>query len=224
MGILDVFLGSLNLISIIFIFCGCLIGVLIGILVKPPRANRVIKFLRNDKRFIEFDIDKEYAYSVFCKDKKGFPSQRYLKNHSGFTGKVGSFVKRAATIFLGVPGTAYTQPLASGIKDINRPLPDCLRDLWGDTFYNTIPKEQRDMIDPFVLTTIDLGDPDQPTKKISEEILIKEQAEQSSKMFFKGRHEAEKGQWTQWFFIAGTGAVIMLVSCILLGWVKIVGA
>lgn len=223
MSFLDIFIDSLNAISIIFIIMFCLVGVMIGILLKPPRANRVIKFLRGDKRFIEFDVDKEMEYSIYCKDLKGFPPHRFIKYHSGFTGKVGMFVKRAATIFLGVSGTAYTQTLISGEQAIDRPLVQCLRDLWGKTFYEQIPQEQRDMIDPVMLTTIDLGEHDQELKPISPQVLVREQAEQSSQFFLKGRKVAEKGQWVNYLFIAGTGAAVMLVGAILLGWVKIGG-
>lgn len=226
---MDVFTGSLNIISIIFIFCGCLIGVLIGILLKPPRTNKVIKFLPNDKRFIEFDIKKEHAFSVYCKDKKSYPPHRFIKFHSGFTGLVGSVVKRASTIFLGIQGTAYTQRLSSGSKIVNERLDKCLRALWGDDFYDLIPKEQKDAIeDGVVLTTIDLGDLDIPKnskgealKNISEEDLKTEEDVQASQNYWKGRRQVEKGAWVQYVFTAGTGAAIMLVGCIMLGWIKI---
>lgn len=231
MSFLGIFLDSLNVISVIFIFCGCLVGVLIGVLLKPPRANRVIKFLRNDKRFVEFNIAKEHAFSVKCKDKKGYPPQRYIKLHSGFTGLVGSFIKRAATIFLGMQGTAYTQRLASGEKEVNERLDKCLRALWGDEFYDQIPKEQRSAVEEgVVLTTIDLGEMDlpvgedgSPLKNISEEDLKTEEDIQSSQTFWKGRKETEKGAWVQWVFTAGTGGLITLILAIMLGWIKIGG-
>lgn len=203
-----------------------MIGILVGLIFRPKGGNRVIKFLPNDKRFINFDIAKEYAFSVRCKLKKGYPVQRFIKLSSGWSGYVGSFLKKSATLFLGVQGTAFSYPLKTGkvTKDHAGELltiDKVLSAAWGSEFYNTIPQKQRDVIkNGKINVTVDLGDPpntsDLGKKKVmSEEDLKTEEDKAASETFWLGRKIIEKGAWVKDIFILGTGIGIALALQIL---------
>lgn len=190
-------------------------------LLRPKGGNRVLKFLRNDKRFIRFDVAKEYAFSVRCKRKKGYPIQRFIKLNSGWSGVVGTFLKKAITLFIGVQGTAYTYPIKDGTIDKDYSgdlltLDTVLKGAWGEEFYNKIPEENREAIlNGKVNVTVDVGsDPDLTELKLkhmSAEDLKIEEDKSASETFWEGREETKKGAWIQWMFIFGSGIAAALI-------------
>ena len=150
-----------------------LVGVLVGLFLKPKAKDQVMKLIPRDMRFVDFDVKRENAFSVECEAKKGFPPQRFIKFKPGWTGQAGKFLKRTITRHLGLEGTAYTCQVGQGEKlAIKKPkkeedseeqkadnpgtevatvenavflgsLGDCLKHIWGTEVYDEFPEEQR---------------------------------------------------------------------------------
>ena len=192
-----------------------LIGLFIGLIVKPKAKNQVMKVLPRDKRFIDFNISEENAFSVECEPQKGFPPQRFIKLRPGFSGSVGRFLKKAITRFIGKEGTAYTWRAESEKVDIGS-LADALKGLWGQKFYEKIPEEKRiELEESKINVTVDLAEEDltpKGMKTVSEEDLQREEDRKAAETWWKGKKEADKGQWIQWipWLFAGIGAAFLL--------------
>lgn len=224
MEIINVFFESINLISGIFILIGILVGVLAGLVFKPKAGNRVLKIIPSDKRYVEFDIDREYAFSIDCKNKKGYPPQRFLKTRGGLTGTVGRYLKKACTLFFGLEGTAYTQAIEDEDLKLKKsvkptalnPFSETLKTIVGKVFYNQIPDNKRAQIEQAKVNvtvkikeeyTPELRDKDGKivTKTLSEENIKTEEDKKASKTFWEGVEQAQRGKWIEYIFVAGFG-------------------
>jgi len=227
----QVFFSSLNVVSISLIVMAVFFGLLFGLVFRPKARSVVLKFLPHDKRVFELPIQREQAVSVKVKALKEMPVQRFIKYQGGYTGFSGGFLKKPRTIFLAKEGTAYTQKLED--SKIKIPLDKTLIGIWGEAFYDTIPEKQRNLLlKDRVDVTIDLKDevPMQevtyqdaeypmetktvlePLRQIREEDIKTEDDIEASRNFWTGRKQAERGQWTQWFFVflAGFGVCAVL--------------
>jgi hypothetical protein len=123
------------------------IGLALGVFLKPFVGNQVIKIIPTDHRFIDLDIKEETAVSLECKKKKGYPLQRFFKLHPGFTGMAGRIIKKPVTRFLGMEGTAYTWKVQEGVNKLLGSLKDAVRAVWGEDFWSYVPDEQRALLD-----------------------------------------------------------------------------
>ena len=206
-----------------------LVGVFIGLAFHPRAKNQVMKIIPRDRRFVDFNIARENAFSVECEEQKGFPPQRFIKFRAGFSGTVGRFLKRSITRFIGREGTAYTwrTETLGGARELKSPkfigtLADALKGLWGLEFYDTIPEDKKDELEESTINvTVDISNEDltpENSKSVSEEDIKREEDRLAAETFWKGKKEVQKSEWTQWIFIfiAGMGAALLLAK--LFGW------
>lgn len=160
---------------------------------------------------------RENAFSVECEEKKGFPPQRFVKMRPGYTGRVGKFLKKAITCFLGIEGTAYTQKVESGTEPLGS-LADALRGLWGDDFYMQVPEPKRKELEESKINVTVNIDPEynpEDFPEITEEQIFDEEDRRGAETYWKGKKEAEKGKWLDYLFILGAGIGIALTLQIL---------
>ncbi len=166
-----------------------MLGLLIGVFLRPMIGNQVLKFLPKDHRFIDLSIDEETAVSVQCKKIKGMPIQRFFKLEPGFTGIVGRFLKKPITRYLGIEGTAYTWKIESGIWKKLGSLANAVRAEWGEEFYLSIPEKQKKVLEESrIQVTVKLDEsPLTPPgmRSISEEDIKQEEDRQASKTFWE---------------------------------------
>jgi len=214
-GVLDLFAGWFgNPLSWVFMGIFILLGVLIGIFLRPWIGNKVIKFAPADHRFIEMGIDEETAISLQCKKVKGSPVNRFFKHHPGFTGIVGRILKKPITLFLGLEGTAYTWKLQEGTWIKIGGLAKALRTVWGEDFWNTVPQRQRNLIEESKINvTVGLDEsPITPAgmRSISEEDIKQEEDRKASKTFWAEHQGQIKGWFLNMLFAGGTGFGIAL--------------
>ena len=197
-----------------------LIGILIGLIYRPRAKNECMKLLPRDKRFIDFKISHEDAFGFDCEPVKGFPPQRFIKLRPGFTGKIGKFLKRSITRFIGKEGSAYTWKTESGPVQFGT-LGKALRGLWGDKVYNQIPEKRRtELEESKINVTLDLEEGLTPEKftPVSEEDIKTEQDRKAAETWWEGKKMAEKGKWSEWIFIFVAGAGAMAIASKFLGW------
>lgn len=190
----------------VMMLIGACIGIIIGLIFRPTFGNRVLKLIPRDNRFIEFNVDEETAHSIECKPKKGYPPQRFLKYHPGFTGRVGRFLKRASTIFLGKEGTAYTWKTKSSKIQVS--LADTLKTLWGKEFYEQVPEEQRSKVESGkidVAIGLEDGFTPEDLKKLTEEDIKTEEDRKAAETWWEGKKMTEKRQWIDMIIIALAG-------------------
>lgn len=196
-----------------------IIGLLIGLFLRPWMGNEVIKFIPADHRFIDLAIDEETAVSVQCKKKKGLPLQRFFKLHPGFTGIVGRFLKKPITRFLGLEGTAYTWQIENGRWKKLGGLADAIRAVWGEDFWGSVPERQKKLIaESRIQVTVGLDEaPLTPAgqRSISEEDIKSEEDRQASKTFWTERKTQMKGYFINMLLAGGTGFGIALALQIL---------
>lgn len=209
-----------NIFNLVMVALFILVGILIGLILKPKAGKHVMKILPRDRRFIDFNIAEENAFSLECESKKGFPPQRFIKLRPGFTGRVGTFLKKAVTRFIGKEGTAYTWKTESAHVKIGT-LADALKGLWGPKFYATIPDRKREELEESkIQVTVDLDDGLTPEnmESVSEEDLLTEQDRKAAETYWQGKKQAEKGEWTRWIFIFVAGMGAMAIASKFLGW------
>ena len=196
-----------------------------------------MKLIPRDKRFIDFNVSRENAFSVECEAKKGFPPQRFIKYKPGWSGQVGRFMKRGITRFLGLEGTAYTCEIEQGEtitlkqKKGKNPreitisnaihvgsLADALKTIWGTRFYNQVPEAKRITLEEGKVNVIvGLEDVKTPEgfKEITEEAIKQEEDRLAAETWWQGKKQADKGTWLQYIFIAGFGFGVALALQIL---------
>ena len=215
-GILDIFVDYFgNPLSWVFIGLFILIGVLIGLFIRPWAGNKVIKFIPADHRFFELPIDEETSISLQCKKQKGMPIQRFFKHHPGFTGIVGRILKKPISVFLGLEGTAYTWRLNEGkwLK-IKGGLAGALRTIWGEDFWATVPGRQKHLIEESrIQVTVGLDEaPLTPEgmRSVSEEDIKQEEDRRASKTFWQEHQPQMKGWFINMMLAGGTGFGIAL--------------
>ena len=209
----DIFVGYFtNPLTIVFMALFTMIGLIVGLFLRPWMGNQVQKFIPADHRFMDLAIDEETSISVQCKKKKGMPVQRFLKLHPGFTGIVGRFLKKPITRYLGIEGTAYTWQIESGRFIKAGSLQDSVRALWGEDFYSTVPERQRDMLEESrIQVTVGLDEaPLTPAgmRSISEEDIKQEEDRQASKTFWSAHAGQTKGFYINMILAGGTGFAV----------------
>jgi hypothetical protein len=209
-----------NPFNLVMIALFILIGILIGLVFRPKAKNQVMKLIERDKRFVDFNIAKETAFSVECEPKKGFAPQRFIKLREAYTGTIGRFLKRTRTRFIGKEGTAYTWSVESGKKVIGS-LAKALRGVWGDEFYFTVPEDKRRELEESkvnVTVELDSGFAPEDYPEIREEDIFEEEDRKGAETYWQGKKMAEKGTWMQWMFIFAAGMGAMAIASKLLGW------
>lgn len=209
-----------DIFNLVMILLFALIGVFIGLVFRPKAKDQVMKIIPRDRRFQDFNVAQENAFSVECENVKGFPPQRFVKLRPGFTGKVGRFIKKAITRYIGIEGTAYTQLIESGKKELGT-LADALRGLWGLKFYNTVPEDKRRELEESKINVIVEINPEfnpEDFPEISEEDIFDEEDRKGAETYWQGKKQSEKGEWTKqiWLLVAGAG--ILAIASKLLGW------
>lgn len=214
-GILDIFAEYFaNPMTWVFMGVFVMVGLLIGLLLRPWMGNQVIKFMPGDHRFIDLAIDEETSVSVQCKKVKGMPIQRFFKLHPGFTGIVGRFVKKPITRYLGMEGTAYTWQIKHGRWEKLGSLADALKAVWGIDFFNTVPETQRTKLEESrIQVTVGLDEsPLTPEnmRSISEEDIKQEEDRQASKTFWQEHGAQMKGFFINLLLAGGTGFGVAL--------------
>lgn len=211
----DIFLNYFgNPLSWVFLGLFMILGILLGMFLRPWMGNQVQKFIPADHRFIDLDIDEETAVSVQCKKKKGMPLQRFFKHHPGFTGIVGRFLKKPITRYLGIEGTAYTWQIESGRWIKLGSLQDAVRTVWGEDFYSTVPDRQKDLMEESrIQVTVGLDEaPLSPPgmRSISEEDIKSEEDRRAAKVFWEEHKSQQRGFYINMILAAGTGFGIAL--------------
>lgn len=208
-----------NPISWVFMGLFILVGVLIGVFLRPWVGNKVIKFIPADHRFFEMGIDEETAISLQCKKVKGMPIQRFFKWHPGFTGIVGRILKKPISLFLGLEGTAYTWKLNEGKWVKIGGLANALRTIWGEDFWASVPHRQKTLIeDSRIQVTVGLDEsPLTPEgmRSVSEEDIKQEEDRRASKTFWQEHQPQIKGFFINMLLAGGTGFGIALALQIL---------
>ena len=222
---IDVFVEYFaNPVTWVFTGLFIMIGLLIGLFLRPWMGNQVIKFIPADHRFIDLAIDEETAISVQCKKQKGMPIQRFLKLHPGFTGIVGRFLKKAITRYLGIEGTAYTWKIESGRWKKLGGLAAAIKAVWGEDFWATVPERQKEMIEESrIQVTVGLDEaPLTPAgmRSISEEDIKQEEDRQASKTFWREHSSRERSFYINLILAGGTGFAIC-AGLVLLGIIKL---
>jgi hypothetical protein len=215
-GILDIFIDYFaNPMTWVFTGMFILIGLLIGLFLRPWLGNQVIKFMPANHSFVDLNIDEETSISIQCKKVKGMPVQRFFKLHPGFTGIVGRFLRKPVTRYLGIEGTAYTWLIKSGRWEKLGGLGDALKTVWGEDFYSTLPERQSKMIDESrIQVTVGLDEaPLTPEgmRSISEEDIKQEEDRRASKTFWEEHGSQMKGFLINVFLAGGTGFGIALL-------------
>jgi len=216
MGFEQIFIDYFgNPLSWVFMGLFALIGVLLGLFLRPWLGNQVIKFLPADHRFIDLNIEEETSVSVQCKKVKGMPIQRFFKYHPGFTGIVGRFMKKPVTRYLGIEGTAYTWQINCGRYVKLGGLQDAVKTVWGEEFYATVPENQKELLKASrIEVTVGLDEaPLTPAgmRSISEEDIKQEEDRQASKTFWEEHAGQVKGWLVNIFLAGGTGFGIALL-------------
>jgi len=203
---LDFFSNIFNILITLIFLC---LGIIIGILFRPRWGNSVMKIMPKDHRFVDFDIDEETAVSISCKDKKGFPPHRFIKLGAGFVGRVGRFLKKSITRYIGKEGTAYVwQTVQDKLTEIPGGLPAALLSLWGKKFYESIPEPQRRKVEENSLcVTVDLEDGLTPPgfSSVSEEDIKREEDREAARTLWQGKKQEERGQWLNMLVIGIAG-------------------
>jgi hypothetical protein len=186
-----------------------LIGILLGVFLRPFVGNRVLKFDPEEHRFNELDVEEESAISIECKDQKGMPPQRFFKHHPGFVGIIGRFLKKPVTYYLGRTGTAYTWRLEQGTWKTLGNLAAALKIEWGEAFYNEIPAKQKETLEKSeIMVTVGLSDdPLTPEGKraVGEEDIHREEDRAASRTFWKERFAKDRGMIINIILAAGMG-------------------
>lgn len=226
--VLNIFMDTFgNILTDVMFGVFILIGILLGVFLRPLVGNRVLKMDPSDHRFWELNIAEESAITLECQETKGIPLQRFFKHHPGFTGIVGRFLKKPVTMFLGRTGTAYTWRLESGIEKKLGSLADALKTLWGEDFYGTIPETRRTELEKSeVGVTVGLAtDPLTPTgmKEVSEENIKQEEDRVASRTFWKERGAKDRGMYVNIILAAGLGFGVC-AALVLLGIFKSPGS
>jgi len=217
----SVFVGYFsNIFNIVMLGLFILIGVLLGIFLRPWVGNRVLKMDPSTHRFNELDIEEETAISIYCKKKKGLPPQRFFKHDPGFTGIMGKFIRKPVTLFLGLMGTAYTwKPDQGSWKKLGK-LGAAIKTVWGPEFYQTIPKRQRKILEKSdIQVTVGLKQgPITPPgyTTISEEDIKTEEDRKAAEVIWEEKRKQDKGQLINMILAAGTGFGVA-VALMLLG-------
>lgn len=210
MSILDPFVATFgNILTDVFFGVFILIGILLGIFLRPMVGNRILKLDPSTHRFHELNIREESAISIECQDYKGMPPQKFFKHHPGFTGIVGKIMKKNVTLFLGRIGTAYTWRLEHSKWIKLGGLSDAVKTVWGQAFYDAVPDKQKALLEESeIQVTVGLSeDPLTPEgyKEISEEDIHKEEDRAASKTFWKERGTKDKGMIINIILAAGMG-------------------
>jgi hypothetical protein len=220
----DFFLNPFNWIMLVIFL---LVGMIIAILLYPRTGkDRVLKLDVDGKRFVELPIVEESSLTLECEAPKGMPEQRFWKYWPGYTGIVGRFLKRPATVFLGRMGNAFTWKTSA--KDVPMSLKDALFSLWGEVFYAQIPEAQRLLIEQAqigVTVALDetkaptIKDPEKGTERVlTEEDIWVEQDRQAAKTWWEGVKSGQKKDVITWMFIFLAGMGAMAIISKLLGW------
>lgn len=214
LGILEDTFG--NLFTDVMFGVFILVGILLGIFLRPWFGNQVLKLHPKDHRLDELDIEEETAISLECKKKKGMPPQRFLKWQPGFTTIAGRFIKKPKTVYLGMEGTAYTQKVKGGDEKggsgLKVKLDEALKTLWGTEFFNSIPETQMQLLEESkVNVTVELEPIITPEgmRTITEEDIKSEEDRKAAETLWKGKKMQERGQWINLVLAGGTGAAIV---------------
>jgi len=201
-----------NPLSWIFLGIFTMLGLLIGLFLRPWMGNQVQKFLPADHRFMDLAIDEETSISVQCKKVKGMPVQRFFKLHPGFTGIVGRFLKKPITRYLGIEGSAYTWQIENNKWKKLGSLDKAVRTVWGEDFWATVPDRQKDLLeDSRIQVTVGLDEaPLTPAgmRSISEEDIKQEEDRQASKTFWSEHAGQMKGFYINLILAGGTGFAV----------------
>jgi len=238
--IINFFLGFFsNIFNIIMLAIFVCIGIIIGLAFRPKAKDQVMKLIPRDMRFVDFNVARENAFSVECEEKKNFPPQRYIKYKPGWSGQVGRFFKKAITRHLGLEGTAYTCQVEQGKKMELKTTDDnpgkvevvnavflgslsaVLKGIWGVEFYDQVPEAKREELEKEkVKVIVGLDEISTPTgfKEITEEAIKQEEDRLAAETWWKGKKQAEKGEWIQYLWLLLAGAGIMAIASKLLGW------
>jgi len=224
--VLDIFLDIFgNVLIDLFLVIFLVVGIIVGFLFRPKGRKEVCKFDLNSKRFMDFDVTEESAVSLECEPQKGMPPQRFYKNHAGFTGVVGRFIKRPAVRFLGRMGTAFTWKLNSEKVDLVGGLDEALKLVWGKDFYNTVPEEQRIAVEKSEIgVTVNLDEASaeivdaegKPIKLTEEDIKI-EQDRVAAKTWWEGIKAGERKDIILLLLAVAAGAGLSTIAFVLLG-------
>jgi len=207
---LNVFANPLN---IAFMGIALVLGLALGVFLKPFVGNQVIKIIPADHRFIDLDIKEETSVSIECKQKKGFPIQRFFKYHPGFTGMAGRLIKKPITRFFGIEGTAYTWDIQSGIDKLIGSLGDAVRAVLGEDFWSFIPEDQqKTLTDSKMMVTVGLSEsPLTPEgmRSISEEDIKVETDRKAAETFWAEHGIRQKGMIINMVLAGGCGAAVV---------------
>ena len=222
---MDVFINYFtNPITLVFTGIFILLGILIGLFLRPWIGNQVMKFIPSDHRFIDLKIEEETAISVQCKKVKGMPIQRFFKLHPGFTGIVGRVLKKAITRYIGIEGTAYTWKIEEGRWKKLGSLSDAIKTVWGIKFWESVPEIQREKLEESrIQVTVGLDKaPLTPAgmRSISEEDIKQEEDRLASQTFWREHGSQMRGYFINLILAGGTGFAIC-AAMILLGLIKI---
>jgi hypothetical protein len=210
-----------NAFNYIVIAICVLVGILVGIFLRPLVGNTIMKIIPSENRFVDFDIEEETAISIYCKNKKGIPPHRFIKCWPGYIGVVGRFLKKPITRFIGREGTAYTWHIKDQKEEKIGSLAKTVKHLWGEEFYETIPeKQKKDLEESMIGVTVKLESEDALTpagmRTVSEENIKQDDDIQASKTFWKGKKITDRGAWINLILGIGTGFGIC-ATLVLLG-------
>lgn len=207
-----------NILNVVMMILFLVIGVLLGLLLKPPSRNQVTKLIERDRRFVDFNINEESAFSLNCDPVKGFMPQRFIKLAPGYTGKVGRFIKRTITRFFGKEGTAYTWIFEGGEDKKLGSLADALHGIWGEDYWNLFAENEPDKVKELeeskvnVTISVETGFTPEGFQSVSEEDIKREEDREAAKTFWRGKRSEEKRQFLDYLIIgmAGFGVALML--------------
>lgn len=206
--------------NIIMVLIFLLVGIIVGVLLRPWFGNEVIKLIPREHRFVDLGIEEETACSITCKNKKGMPPQRFYKHQPGYTGIVGMILKKPITRFFGKEGTAYTWSIGTDSKPIKVPIVEALKVMLSKEFYDQIPLKQQEILNNSkldIIVDIDEGltpndEDNTPYRSISEEDIKREEDREAAKTFWKGKTSAER---TQIISLLITGIAGFGIACAL---------
>ncbi len=129
---------------VVVLVCGGTVAFVMGRLPK----KEVLHLRPRDKRGESLTISDETDLGLICKKKRGGGVNRYIKRGSGW---VFNEAGRMVTRFFGIEGSAYTAYAKEGNEITDITIPQYLRFLWTDKFYEMVPAEKRRAIESDVI-------------------------------------------------------------------------
>jgi len=199
-------------------------GIILGTYLSKPRQNRVLKLSPESGRGINFAVDSEDTVNLYCKPVGNIDPHRFVRLNAAYTIIQKGFMKiNSYALWLGRQGTAYTFRLLD--ETVKLTLKQTVHSIFGDKYYNQIPKEMREQIEKGDIgVTVEF--PKVPLTPEGMESLSESDIERTSldkliESLAKGvanMSKTSEAAWGKIIFYIGTGIAIGIIASLVFGW------